>query len=353
MKRIIYLLSIFISIVSAVLAVLGFAAGLIPPGQCEWLGFFGLILTPVLVVNGVMAIILLFYWSSWSLLSLGALVLNVGYISAMLQFTSLDRKGEDRKEQIKVATYNVNNFYTNGVYTLGPVARYMQEQEIDILCLQEVPNPEIYQRDSILRAFSYMPYHCLSDNSSSSMTIAIFSKYPIKDCQTIFFRESNNLSLKADLEINGRVVRLFSNHLQTTSVNAHKSEVKESLREKEGRRHAAFSLAWNMKENFIQRARQADTIRTRIEESPYPVIVCGDFNDTPASYTYHQIKKNLTDGFKDCGYGYGYTFRELCKLFRIDYIFYSSDFKGLTYTSPDFPWSDHKPVIWEGRFLKS
>lgn len=350
MKRIIYIFSIFISIISAALAVLGFAAGIIPPAQCEWLSFFGLILTPVLVVNILMTVILLFYWSGWSMLPIGALILNVGYISAMFQFNWHGQRGGEGKERIKVATYNVNNFYTDGVFTLGPVSKYMQDQKVDILCLQEFPNSEIYSRDSILSTFSYLPYYCLSDNSYSSMTIAIFSKYPIKDCETIFFKGSNNLALKADVKIKGKVVRLFSNHLQTTSVNAHKSEVKESLREKEGRRHAAFSLAWNMKENFIQRAGQADTIHIRIEESPYPLIVCGDFNDTPASYTYHQIKRDLTDGFKDCGKGYGYTFRELFKLFRIDYIFYSPDFKGITYTSPDFPWSDHKPVIWEGVF---
>lgn len=350
MKHIIYIVSILISILSAVLAALGFAAGLISPVHYEWLGFFGLILTPVLFVNMLMAIILLFYESMWSLLPIGALILNVGYISAMFQFTLPDRKIEEGKEKIKVATYNVNNFYTNGVYTLLPVAKYMQDQKVDILCLQEFPNATIYSRDSILNAFSYLPYHCLSDNSHSSMTIAIFSRYPIKDCQTIFFAGSNNLALTAYVDINGRTVQVFSNHLQTTSVNAHKSEVKESLREKEGRRHAAFSLAWNMKENFIHRANQADTIRSRIEGSPYPVIVCGDFNDTPASYTYRRLKRNLTDGFKDCGNGYGYTFRGLYKLFRIDYILYSSGFRGLTYYSPDFPWSDHKPVIWEGGF---
>lgn len=105
-----------------------------------------------------------------------------------------------------------------------------------------------------------------------------------------------------------------------------------------------------MADNNRKRALQADYIHRQIELSPYPVIVCGDFNDTPASYAYHRIKGNLTDGFQECGSGYQYTFRQLCKLWRIDYILHSTEFEGTTNISPDLPYSDHNPVVWEGRF---
>lgn len=101
-----------------------------------------------------------------------------------------------------------------------------------------------------------------------------------------------------------------------------------------------------MNENGVIRARQADQVMRLVDESPYPLIVCGDFNDTPASYTYRKIKGDLEDSFLAAGKGYGYTYRYLRKLLRIDYLFYSPGvFRATRYYSPDLEYSDHKPVI--------
>ncbi|HJA88402.1 MAG TPA: endonuclease/exonuclease/phosphatase family protein, partial [Candidatus Parabacteroides intestinavium] len=81
--------------------------------------------------------------------------------------------------------------------------------------------------------------------------------------------------------------------------------------------------------------------------------VCGDFNDTPASYVYHRLKGSLTDGFQECGRGYRYTFRQLYRLWRIDYILHAKDFTGTASVSPDWPYSDHNPVIWTGKVKHS
>lgn len=351
MKRLVYISGVLISVALALFAVAGLASGYVHPLECGWLSFFGLILMPVLGGNVLVAIIWMLCRSRWAFLPVVAFLLNIGYFTSMFQLM-LPGKEVVAGTRLKVASYNVNNFFTNGEYTLLSVAEYLRKENVDIICLQEYPKPGFYVEDSILKAFSYMPYSCLSERGNGRLSLALFSRYPIEGCKTIPFSQSGNLSLQADLNVDGRTVRVFNNHFQTTSVNVHKAEVKESIREGEGRRHAAFGLAWSMRENYLLRADQVDSVRCLIDESPYPVIVCGDFNDTPASYAYHRIKGDLTDGFKDCGKGYGYTFRELRKLFRIDYIFYSPDFKGVKYKSPDRAWSDHKPVIWEGVLKK-
>ena len=112
--------------------------------------------------------------------------------------------------------------------------------------------------------------------------------------------------------------------------------------------HLSLCTLLKMKKNFVKRATQADYIRQMLDAGEGPVILCGDFNDTPASYTYRTVKGDLTDGFRDCGSGFGYTFRQLKRIFRIDYIIYSPDFKGVTYDSPNLDYSDHKPVVWLG-----
>ena len=68
------------------------------------------------------------------------------------------------------------------------------------------------------------------------------------------------------------------------------------------------------------RAHQAEEIQRHIDGSPYPVILCGDFNDTPLSYTYRQLSRKLTDSFIEKGRGIGNTYIGGFPSFRIDYV---------------------------------
>ena len=116
---------------------------------------------------------------------------------------------------------------------------------------------------------------------------------------------------------------------------------KDSEREKEALENINRQIVNNQK----IRANQAKLIEKHITKTEKPIILCGDFNDTPASYTYRTLKSNLKDGFRTCGKGYGYTFRGLLHLLRIDYIFHSDNLQGIEYYSPSLKWSDHNPVI--------
>ncbi|MBK6641784.1 MAG: hypothetical protein IPG39_11360 [Bacteroidetes bacterium] len=75
-----------------------------------------------------------------------------------------------------------------------------------------------------------------------------------------------------------------------------------------------------LKKAFIKRAAQADMISKHIGTSPYPVIVCGDFNDTSLSYTYKTISAGLLDAFRESGSGMGSTYTGPIPGLRIDYI---------------------------------
>ena len=115
----------------------------------------------------------------------------------------------------------------------------------------------------------------------------------------------------------------------------------DSEREKEALENINRQIVNNQK----IRANQAKLIEKYITKTEKPIILCGDFNDTPASYTYRTLKSNLKDGFRTCGKGYGYTFRGLLHLLRIDYIFHSDNLQGIEYYSPSLKWSDHNPII--------
>ncbi|WP_462362011.1 exonuclease/endonuclease/phosphatase family protein [Parabacteroides johnsonii] len=96
---------------------------------------------------------------------------------------------------------------------------------------------------------------------------------------------------------------------ETTSVNAYSGIITAPDKTLKVRVKAVKDLALKMKSNYLKRAEQADMICAEIERSPYPVLVCGNFNDTPTSYTYHRTRESLIDSFRDCGSGYQYTFR--------------------------------------------
>lgn len=231
---------------------------------------------------------------------------------------------------------------------MNDAAHEIEKINPDILCLQEAPSTEYYHQDSINKAFAYLPYK-IQSYRTDHLPIAIYSRYPITVVDTIYYKDSYNLSLIADIDINGKKIRVINNHLQTTSVNEHRGFIMDSKMSLGSRLRELKLFVFKMKDNFHKRAEQVDLISEEIEKSPYPVLLCGDFNDIPSSYTYKKIRKSLTDSFSVAGSGYQYTFRYLFKVLRIDYIFHSKDLKTIRSYSPEYPYSDHNMVVWEGR----
>ncbi len=81
-----------------------------------------------------------------------------------------------------------------------------------------------------------------------------------------------------------------------------------------------------------------------VDSSPYPVLVTGDFNDTPASYSYRMMTKRLHDSFREAGNGFGATFRGILGVLRIDYVFYDDSFRCVRFRTLEDRLSDHKLV---------
>lgn len=186
----------------------------------------------------------------------GGVIVELGVFDIDVPDTGLPKEIPIGKEAVKVITYNVNNFNTDGKKQLPNIADWLRKEDPDIVCLQECPVESALRMDSVAKTLSFLPYYCSTRSATKAAGNAIFSKYPILRFESILYPESSNKSLFAVMDIQGDSVRVFNNHFQTTSVNAVKPRLYQA--HAEGKQleetEAAFHMAFQMKKNFVKRA---------------------------------------------------------------------------------------------------
>src|SRR5690606_241352 len=196
----------------------------------------------------------------------------------------------------------------------------------------------------------YKDYRFQADNTLGKnifLGTAVFSRYEI------FNFRAHKLSdyiymLQCDMVLPGAdTTRMFMIHLATFGLSDNdKDYIEDVAANKKANLNKSRSYLWKFNYAFVRRAREVHVAKEIIDASPYPVVVCGDLNDLPGSYTYTHITEGLNDAFLQKGRGLGRTYSRLSPTLRIDYIFYDpAGFKCLGYKSPYTSLSDHNPVI--------
>ena len=144
-----------------------------------------------------------------------------------------------------------------------------------------------------------------------------------------------------------------SDLLKSTSIRPEDTqflEKHEYILDKE-RESKLRSIVERLVENNCKRAEQAERVAEFLEKSPYKMVVCGDFNDVPLSYTYNLIIANLDDTFSKMAEGFAYTYNTRYKLLRIDNILVSPSVEVVSYEVDNrVDLSDHYPVISRVKF---
>ena len=264
----------------------------------------------------------------------------IPYIGTIFQFGSEDSsiKGQ---QGLTIASYNVAMFNreTSGFMAQDILAE-MRRQKVDVLCIQEYNETSGDKKNSE----SYKEYFPYFKKGREDMVV--YSRYPITGSKTILFDDTNNSAMWADIDVNGKDIRVFNVHLQTTGINrTMRQAAKLHAKDYDVSSNRLLSAIYgNYTLGMMFRAGQAVTVANEKRTSEKPVILCGDFNDVPYSFVYKTMLGNMVDGFKECGHGWMYTFRG-AKAVRIDYIFHDESLKGLTYYKSDLTYSDHYPVF--------
>ncbi len=233
----------------------------------------------------------------------------------------------------------------------------INELQPDVACFQEMVASEndpkaINYLPDFLRKLG-MPYYHYSYNPKLDFDavhrfgIIILSRYPLINKQTISFapRDYNSIFQLADIVKNGDTIRLFNLHLQSLKFSAdNRQYIEEPVITDEANIKKSRSVLAKLKTGFIKRRRQSDLIKAELDQSPYPVIVCGDFNDVPNSYAYNRIGDGLINAYGAKGAGIGSTFDGISPTLRIDNIFADSRFSILQYIRLKKKLSDHFPI---------
>ena len=260
---------------------------------------------------------------------------------------------------IRIITWNVRGMFglSNSGYTQlqnrAQIAALINNYNPDIVCLQEF-NTSYLETDpewhNIILFTQKCPYYFFARDMNSSHFVSgtiLFSKYPIIDSVKIKFPGNAAESLiYADILKGKDTLRVFTTHLQSFQFTASDYENLEKIKEQNKEAlQASENLYSKMKLGYSSRGIQADMVRNFLDKSPYPSIVCGDFNDVPNSYTYFRIRHDKQDAFLSASFGIGRSYNAIAPTLRIDYILPDDNFQIQQFDMVDEGLSDHHMLI--------
>jgi endonuclease/exonuclease/phosphatase family metal-dependent hydrolase len=328
----------------------GYCAPYFHPDTVPFLPFFGLTY-PIWVLLGLLFTLFWFFQrSNWKYICLILLVIGIKFHLRLVGFTFFE--GTPPKTAIKILSYNVRLF---GLYddsttdSRDQIFKFLRSEQPDVACFQEY-----YRQDkptefetfdslkTILQSIDYHERSAHNENGRRNFGIAIFSKYPMIARGDVIFESQSmmdfNYCIFADIVAHSDTFRIYNVHLQSIRLSEtdenNQIGIVDKLRIGSKKMQTASS----------KRADQARKVIEHMSSSPYPVLVCGDFNDTPMSYTYNQFQNQLSDGFREASWGLGSTYNGRIPAGRIDYIFHSEGIECFDFKIFQNHFSDHKPI---------
>lgn len=259
---------------------------------------------------------------------------------------------DSRDNTLKVMSYNGNYF---GIYikTINSSSffDYVRQEEPDLVCFQEFMSESKGKKNYIKKFNKALPnghqnflsVYTAMDTIHREYGMFIYSKYPIIDSGKIEFENTKGNCVQwVDIKTNKETVRVYNVHLQSIKFDERDYDIMKLNGNNDTIINKAESIMQKMKQAWQLRAKQAQVLKDHMETSPYKIILCGDFNDTPISYTYRMLTENLKDAFVESGSGFSQTYSGRMPSFRIDYILADKSFNIYNYELGDQYWSDHK-----------
>ena len=362
-------LFIITNVVAVTLFLLACANAFLHPGRWWFITLLGLVFPLLLLVVLVFVVLGLFFPSCrrWSLISLVALLLGWPNIHSFWAFHP-GNKFESAKppHTLRILTWNIRSFddyitKKKGASGHKPkMLEFISQQNADIICLQEFytsRKPQSrddnlgYIRDQLHYPYIYFSRDYARPDGSYESGVVIFSRYPFADSLLMRYPQEDKISateslIATDVLAGKDTVRVFTTHLQSVlfkSKDFHDIEIIRNV--DDSILMASRSIAKKLRYAFRLRGNQAEQVRSELDKSPHPAVICGDFNDVPNSFTYFTIRGGWQDAYIKKGFGIGRTYVHISPTLRIDYILADPQLPVVQCRKFPLPWSDHNPVI--------
>lgn len=353
MKKLLYKILLSVNIIFAVSLSISYLAVIINPENFALPAFFGLAYPYLLLINIILVVIWAMLLRFEALISV--LIIAIGF-THFFNYIQVFKPARDKTNTFKVLSYNVRmfNYFENkrGLTSEKKVLDFLKSQKPDIFCLQEFfisgnPSEAEAEVNTVLGGKYFSHFKILGTGKNRYYGIATFSKYPIIKKGEIIHPGSSSLSIYTDILIQNDTFRIYNNHLQSFRLMRMERSFLEEITAADDKKTLGEvkDISVSLKKGFVRRALQSQVVKNHINKSPYPVIVAGDFNDTPVSYVYRKLRKGLNDSFVTSGYGAGFTYKGNYPPNRIDYILYDNALINSYFEIIKLKYSDHYPII--------
>jgi len=350
----------FINIIIILALIISFTAQWISPTLFWPIAFFGLSLPLLSIFNFLFIIYWLFRRRKFLIYPLVIFLIGLPMLGRFFNFGS-NTEIVDMSSPFKILTYNVHVFdqYNSKygkTYARDGILKYLENEDADIYCFQEFYNRADKNNMDNIKLFKEKlgtPYAYFAKYSPKSKYLynVILSKKPIEAKGNIGNTEDAGVmsGIYADIKVNSSILRVYSVHLESFQISSEKDVINmnfniQSTEGQEKIKESSLRMTNKFKIAFETRSKQITNLKNHIASSDVPVIVAGDFNDTPSSYSYGQLTQDLDDSFMDNGKGFGRTYIGPYPSFRIDYILHDPRIVNYKYSTGTIKFSDHYPI---------
>ena len=333
----------FVNIVIAVLTFLAYLLPFLAPSFFPFLSVLTLVLPLFLIVNAFFFVYWLLQFKRQMLFSGLVLLMGITFITKFYKFSTTAEIADSEKDFI-VMTYNVRLF---NLFKWIPddaipeqIQTFINNKNPDILCIQE------YSESAKVNFRVYKHHYILMQGNKIKTGQAIFSKYKIVNKGNLVFPDSKSSVIFADVLMGNDTLRIYNMHLQSVKITSDVNEIQENVEAID--QNKSVSIFKRISLAFKKQQLQAEIIKNHKLQCRYPIIICGDMNNSAFSYVYRNIKGNLNDSFEEAGIGFGETYNFKYYPARIDYILTDKSLKIKSSTHfSSFKKSDHYPVVSE------
>ncbi len=341
--------------------ILAYLAPFVHPNSFKLLPFFGLAYPIILACTLSLLLIWSLVRSRWALIILLIILIGGKLHFRMIAVGSNQKELPPDEQTLRVMSYNVRLFnrYSNEgerkFEKRDKIFEYVRSENPDIICFQEFyhqDKPTTFStRDTLIKMLSIRDYHeryAHKMRGRQNFGVAILSKYPMIAKGGVMFETQGtkdfNYCIFTDIIKNSDTFRIYNVHLQSIRLGRDVYEVfnPDSISQK--KKSTIRLMLDKLLIAYPKRADQAKVVMEHVLRSPYPTIVCGDFNDTPLSYAYNQFASVMIDAYRNCSTGIGSTYVGKVPAGRIDYIFHTSDLNSSHFKIQKEAYSDHRAI---------